>query len=88
MSNILILGASYGSLLAAKLALAGHRVRLVCSAPTAALINRDGIVVRFPAEEVRSTELAMRGGREAALDDSHENLHGLQPVHPRLSGTY
>ena len=70
MSNILILGASYGSLLAAKLALAGHRVRLVCSAPTAALINREGIVVRFPDEEVRSAEL--RGVVDARTPDGIE----------------
>jgi hypothetical protein len=57
MATILILGASYGSLLATKLAMAGHRVRLVCSAPTAALINREGTIVRFPQEEVRSAHL-------------------------------
>jgi hypothetical protein len=48
MSNILILGASYGSLLATKLLMAGHSVTLVCTAPTAALINRAGTRVRFP----------------------------------------
>jgi len=46
--NTLILGASYGSLLGCKLALAGHPVTLVCTAPTAKLINQKGIVVRFP----------------------------------------
>lgn len=46
--NTLILGASYGSLLGCKLALAGHPVTLVCTAPTAELINKDGIIVRFP----------------------------------------
>ena len=46
--NILILGASYGSLLGCKLALAGHASTLVCTAPTAKLINNEGIVVRFP----------------------------------------
>jgi hypothetical protein len=50
MSNILILGASYGSLLATKLAMAGHRVTLVCTAPTAVLVNREGTVVRFPVK--------------------------------------
>ncbi|HEX2545805.1 MAG TPA: hypothetical protein VHL79_13050, partial [Ramlibacter sp.] len=64
MSNILILGASYGSLLATRLALAGHSVCLVCTAPTAELINREGTVVRFPVKgraepvEVNSGELA------------------------------
>ena len=63
MSNILILGASYGSLLATKLALAGHRVCLVCTPGTAELINREGTIVRFPVKgraapvEVRSADL-------------------------------
>ncbi len=37
--KILILGASYGSLLAAKLLLAGHTVKLVCLPAEADLIN-------------------------------------------------
>src|ERR1041385_4025145 len=44
--NILILGASYGSLLGTKLLMAGHNVTLVCRSKTAALINRDGTEVR------------------------------------------
>jgi hypothetical protein len=51
MSTVLVLGASYGSLLATRLAMSGHRVRLVCSGPTARLINREGTVVRFPRRE-------------------------------------
>lgn len=63
MSSILILGASYGSLLATKLAMAGHSVCLVCTAPTAELVNREGTFVRFPVKgraglvEIRSREL-------------------------------
>jgi len=45
--NILILGASYGSLLATKLLMAGHNVTLVCRKNTAELINRDGTQVRI-----------------------------------------
>jgi hypothetical protein len=45
--NILILGASYGSLLSTKLLMAGHNVTLVCRQKTAALINRDGTEVRI-----------------------------------------
>src|SRR5450432_4096827 len=45
--NILILGASYGSLLATKLLMAGHNVTLVCRSKTAELINRDGTEVRI-----------------------------------------
>ena len=49
--KVLILGASYGSLLATKLLMAGHRVSLVCTAPTARLINREGTRVRFPLRD-------------------------------------
>jgi hypothetical protein len=45
--NILILGASYGSLLATKLLMAGHNVTLVCRKKTADLINREGTEVRL-----------------------------------------
>ena len=45
--NVLILGASYGSLLGTKLLMAGHNVTLVCRAKTAELINRDGTEVRI-----------------------------------------
>jgi len=46
--NTLILGASYGSLLGCKLAMAGHPVTLICTAPTAEIINKAGTSVRFP----------------------------------------
>jgi hypothetical protein len=46
--SILILGASYGSLLATKLILAGHNVRLVCLPVESDLINREGTRVRMP----------------------------------------
>ncbi len=48
MLRILVLGASYGSLVATRLLLAGHRVTLVCTRGTAELINREGTMVRFP----------------------------------------
>jgi hypothetical protein len=53
MSNkfkILILGASYGSLLGAKLLLAGHTVKLICLPAEADLINAEGIRVRLPVK--------------------------------------
>jgi hypothetical protein len=62
--RILVFGASYGSLLGIKLALAGHSVKLVCRARGAALINEKGVVVRMPVKgreglvELRSRELA------------------------------
>jgi hypothetical protein len=61
--KVLILGASYGSLLGVKLALAGHAVKLVCLPQEAELINSQGAIVRMPVKgreglvEVRSREL-------------------------------
>src|SRR5439155_15822990 len=46
--NVLILGASYGSLFSTKLLMSAHSVSLVSTRPTAKLINREGTVVRFP----------------------------------------
>ncbi len=63
--NVLILGASYGSLFSTKLLMAGHRVSMVCTKPTAELINREGTVVRFPIK-----------GRESLLDIASKNLPG------------
>jgi len=48
--KILILGASYGSLLGIKLAMAGHHVTLVCLPQEADLINTKGAVVRMPVK--------------------------------------
>ena len=50
--RILIMGASYGSLLGIKLLLAGHRVHLVCLPAEAELINGEGIRVRLPVKGV------------------------------------
>ncbi|MFL5058494.1 MAG: hypothetical protein ACJ8DQ_00320, partial [Xanthobacteraceae bacterium] len=46
--NILIMGASYGSLLASKLMFGGHQVKLVCLPAEADLINTEGFRVRLP----------------------------------------
>jgi hypothetical protein len=46
--KILFMGASYGSLLGTKLALAGHTVKLVCLPAEAELINAEGTRVRLP----------------------------------------
>lgn len=76
-SNVLILGASYGSLFSTKLMMAGHSVSLVCTKGTADLINREGTVVRFPIK-----------GREGLLDISSKSLPGTlcastpEHVHP------
>ncbi|MBC7804252.1 MAG: hypothetical protein H7Y16_10280 [Candidatus Parcubacteria bacterium] len=46
--NILIFGASYGSLLATKLLLAGHAVKMICLPNEAELFNKEGAIVRMP----------------------------------------
>jgi hypothetical protein len=48
--KILIMGASYGSLLASKLLLAGHAVHLICLPAEAELMNQEGIRVRMPVK--------------------------------------
>jgi hypothetical protein len=63
--KILILGASYGSLLGVKLALAGHSVKLVCLPAEAALINAKGAIVRLPVK-----------GRETPVEVNSRKLPG------------
>jgi len=48
--KILILGASYGSLLATKLALAGHSAKMICLPNEAELFNKEGAIVRLPVK--------------------------------------
>src|SRR5690348_25041 len=48
--KVLVFGASYGALLGAKLALAGHDATLVCTPRTAGVINRNGVEVRLPVK--------------------------------------
>jgi len=72
-TSILILGASYGSLLGTKLLIAGHCVTLACTPPTAELIRREGTRVRFP----------MRGRAEPLAVDSRRlpgRLHAAAPA--------
>src|SRR6195256_2758118 len=63
--KILILGASYGSLLAIKLLLAGHTVKLVCLPAEADLINKEGARVRMPVK-----------GREGLIEVDSRKLPG------------
>ena len=61
--KVLILGASYGSLLGTKLLMAGHDVALVCRAQTAEVINTEGTEVRIKLRDetehraIRSADL-------------------------------
>src|ERR1700674_1243451 len=48
--NILMMGASYGSLLASKLLFGGHKIHLVCLPAEAELINAEGFRVRLPVK--------------------------------------
>src|SRR4029079_15982148 len=48
--KILIMGASYGSLLASKIFYGGHSVHLVCLPAEADLINAEGFRVRLPVK--------------------------------------
>jgi len=63
--NILIMGASYGSLLGSKLLLAGHNVKLVCLPAEVELINQEGIRVRLPVK-----------GREGLVEVDSRKLPG------------
>ena len=48
--NVLIFGASYGSLLATKLLLAGHNTKLVCTPAEVEMFNKEGARVRMPVK--------------------------------------
>ena len=64
--KILILGASYGSLLGTKLAMAGHDATLICRTATADLVNEQGTHVRIRLKDedahrtIRSVDLPGR----------------------------
>src|ERR1035437_7523887 len=91
--NILILGASYGSLLATKLLMAGHNVTLVCRKKTAELINRDGTEVRIRLrDEARPGAIFSRGlpgtldaTSPADVDLSRYDLVGLAMQEPQYT---
>src|SRR5271157_5966836 len=63
--NVLVMGASYGSLLATKLLLAGHAVKLACLPAEAELINQEGTRVRMPLK-----------GRDAVVEIDSRRLPG------------
>jgi len=60
--NILLMGASYGSLLASKILFGGHKIHLVCLPAEADLINAEGFRVRLP----------VRGRTEPVVLDSRK----------------
>jgi hypothetical protein len=91
--NILILGASYGSLLATKLLMAGHNVTLVCRRKTADLINRDGTEVRIKLRDeavhraIFSRDLPgkLDATTPAEVDLSRYDLVGLAMQEPQYT---
>ncbi len=70
--RILILGASYGSLLSTKLLMAGHDVSLVCLPEEAELINAEGTTIR----------ITLRGEDEPRLIRSKSQPGTLNAVIP------
>lgn len=66
--RILILGASYGSLLSTKLLMAGHDVSLVCMPHEAELINAEGTVVRLKLKDEDAPRLIRSGDQPGRLD--------------------
>ncbi|MBZ5674611.1 MAG: hypothetical protein LAP61_10225 [Acidobacteriia bacterium] len=60
--NILLMGASYGSLLASKMLFGGHKIHLVCLPAEADLINAEGFRVRMP----------VRGRKDPVVLDSRQ----------------
>src|SRR3954451_24065217 len=46
--NVLIMGASYGSLLATKLLFGGHKTTMVCLPAEIEAFNSEGAIVRLP----------------------------------------
>ena len=89
--KILILGASYGSLLGTKLALAGHTVKLVCLPAEAELINKEGAIVRLPVKgreglvelHSRETPGKLSASGTAGVEPSDYDLVGLAMQEPQ-----
>lgn len=93
--DILILGASYGSLLGAKIALAGHDVTLVCLPAEAEAINRDGAIIRMPVKgragpvEINTQTLPGKvvATSPAGIDPSRFDLVALAMQEPQYGAT-
>jgi hypothetical protein len=89
--KILILGASYGSLLASKMLFGGHSIHLVCLPAEADLINTEGFRVRLPIRgraapvELDSRKLPgkVTAGGAAGVNPSDYNLIGLAMQEPQ-----
>jgi hypothetical protein len=89
--NILLLGASYGSLLASKLLFGGHSIHLVCLPAEADLINAEGFKVKLPVRgraepvllESRKLPGKVTAGPTAGVDPAAYDLVGLCMQEPQ-----
>jgi hypothetical protein len=89
--NILLMGASYGSLLASKILFGGHKVHMVCLPAEADLINAEGFRVRLPVRgrkdriELDSRKLPgkVTAGPAAGVDPKDYDLVGLAMQEPQ-----
>ena len=75
--DTLIMGASYGSLLAIKLVLAGHSTKLVCLPEEAELFNKDGAIVRMPVR-----------GRDGLVEINSNDCPGALSAGARTTSTH
>ena len=89
--NILLMGASYGSLLASKLLFGGHSIHLVCLPAEADLINAEGFKVRLPVRgrsepvllESRKLPGKVTAGGAAGVNPKDYDLVGLCMQEPQ-----
>ncbi|OFZ98884.1 MAG: hypothetical protein A3H35_08310, partial [Betaproteobacteria bacterium RIFCSPLOWO2_02_FULL_62_17] len=89
--NILLMGASYGSLLASKLLFGGHSIHLVCLPEEANLINAEGFKVRLPVRgrkdpvvlESRDLPGQVTAGPATGVDPKQYDLVGLCMQEPQ-----
>jgi hypothetical protein len=89
--KILIMGASYGSLLASKILFGGHSIHLVCLPAEADLINAEGFRVRIPVRgraeriEIDSRKLPgkVTAGGAANVNPKDYDLVGLAMQEPQ-----
>src|SRR5580658_8898572 len=89
--NILLMGASYGSLLASKILFGGHTIHLVCLPAEADLINTEGFRVRLPVRgrkdpvvlDSRKLPGAVTAGPATGVDPKRYDLIGLCMQEPQ-----
>src|SRR6202034_1942031 len=89
--NILLMGASYGSLLASKILFGGHKLHLVCLPAEADLINAEGFRVRLPVRgrkdpvELDSRKLPgkVTAGPATGVEPKNYDLVGLAMQEPQ-----